>query len=213
MGLKTKAVATSILAIICAMTVLLIFARVPGVISKQDLPAATPWSFAWEVGREDVPLDGQLTIRTKGSWELALMFQPNDTGWDAMSAFLGDGSYRFVTDTSPEARKLIPQKDGTLNELNVRANNGEIIRRRAKPGTTVRIKVSVEEAQGGKKMLLSRTVDTTGVDYYIAGAQLRVVAGVLLEPGVYRVQAAVSQPLTLPAGVRMSLAAVPPRRY
>ena len=213
MGLKVRAVAVSILVVVCTAAVLMAFAGVPDSSDKQSLPSATPWSFAWEMGKEDVPLDGQLTIRVKGAWEFVLLFQSDDADRASMSAFLGDGSYEFVPDASPQAKRLIPYVDGTLNELHQRANRGEIIRRPAKPGTKIRVELLVEEAQGEKRTLLSRTVDTVGVSGYVLGGQLREVAGVLLEPGIYKVQASVSQPLTLPVGVRMSLAARPPRRY
>lgn len=213
MGLKVRAVVASILVVVCTAAVLMVFTVVPGSDDKQSLPSASPWSFAWEMGKEDAPLDGQLTIRAKGDWGFVLLFQSNDADRASMSAFLGDGSYEFVPDASPQAKRLIPYVDGTLNELHQRASKGEIIRRPAKPGTKIRVEILVKEAQGEKRTVLSCTVDTVGVSGYVLGGQFREVTGVLLEPGIYKVQASVSQPLTLPVGVRMSLAATPPRRY
>ena len=212
MGFLSRVTAAASVLLIAGVSAILWFSKEPPA-GERDTITRWPVIFAWEQGREDAPLTGSFHIEVTGVYGLELLFTAVTADRDTLEAFVGDGSYKFMSDASPDKRQLISGVDGSLSELDVRANRGEIIRRLVKPGTSVWVQICVAEDQPNGKVLLSRTVKTSGVNAGIAEGRLRDIAGIRLGPGNYRLSASVQPPVAPPADVRMSVAVMPPRRY
>lgn len=198
--------------LIAGVSTILWFSKEPPA-GERDTITRWPVIFAWEQGREDAPLTGSFHIEVTGVYGLELLFTAVTADRDTLEAFVGNGSYKFMSDASPDKRQLISGVDGSSSELNVRANRGEIVCRLARPGTSIWVQISVAEDQPNGKVLLSRTVKTSGVSAYRAEGLLRDVAGIRLGPGNYRLSAFIQPPIAPPPDVRMSMAVTPPRRY
>lgn len=212
MGFLSRLTAAAFVLLIAGVSATLWFSKEPPV-GERDAIRRWPVIFAWDQGREDAPLTGSFHIEVTGVYGLELLFTAVTANRATLGAFVGDGSYKFMSDASPDKRQLISGVDGSSSELNVRANRSEIVRRLARPGTSVWVQVSVAEDQPNGKVLLSDTVKTSGVSAYIAEGLLRDVAGIHLEPGNYRLSASIQPFVVPPTDIRMSVVVTPPRRY
>jgi len=180
----------------------------------QSASGPPPQDFAWPLEKGVSTLRSNFTIQKKGAYVFAVLFHLDPTtDSKATKDFLGDGSYKFVVDTSSDAKRLIPGVDGSLASLNVQANQGKIIRRSANPGTKISVRVEIERSNINNAPTLSRVIHTEGVSGYLPGAQFRLLIEPTLEPGEYKMSAYALDLPKFPDGMRASLAVMPPWRY
>ena len=187
---------------------------VPMSVNGQDQRHYPPLESAWKL-EEGISQSGiDFDVKDKGVYIFAILFRSDATSDDGMiRTFLGDGSYEFTVDKSINAKKLVPGVDGSIGELQRRANRGEIVRQPANPGVVISLEFSIERLDVEGVVVEPRIVETKGINGYRSGAKFRVIAEKTLEPGRYRVRSSAKFIPTFPKGLITFLAVLPPRQY